>query len=395
MKALTRKSLLARALGKLADGVILQPRWFFYPQLILFLGSIAYTIFFLQFDMDRDHLVGSNQSYQKNYLVFRKEFPQPDDLVVVVQSDDIEKNRQFIERIGAKMKAETNLFVDVFYKGMPDLGKKALLFLDEDDLTNLQGKLNDEMPFVQQFSQTTNLISFFDQINTAFRTSPREENAQTKSLLDAIPALQQIVSQADDGLKRPGNPPSPGVMALFDPSAVASNYITFADGKMFIATAHAPSEAINDVPPTLGMLIKNAILENFFHKRTTTGDLNSDAVERLRELAIQTQAEVGGVNVGITGQPVLDYDEMTQSQKDTTLAGIVSLFLCALIFIYGYNETGRPIKATICLIVGMAYTLAFATLAVGHLNVLTITFVPILIGLAIDYAVHLVTRYEE
>jgi uncharacterized protein len=42
-----------------------------------------------------------------------------------------------------------------------------------------------------------------------------------------------------------------------------------------------------------------------------------------------------------------------------------------------------------------AYTLAFATLTVGHLNVLTITFVPMLIGLAIDFGVHLITRYEE
>jgi hopanoid biosynthesis associated RND transporter like protein HpnN len=47
------------------------------------------------------------------------------------------------------------------------------------------------------------------------------------------------------------------------------------------------------------------------------------------------------------------------------------------------------------LIVGLAYTLAFATVTVGHLNILTITFVPILIGLAIDYGVHLITRYEE
>ena len=47
------------------------------------------------------------------------------------------------------------------------------------------------------------------------------------------------------------------------------------------------------------------------------------------------------------------------------------------------------------LIIGLAYTLAFATLAVGHLNVLTVTFVPMLIGLAIDFGVHLITRYEE
>src|SRR5205823_11412739 len=90
-----------------------------------------------------------------------------------------------------------------------------------------------------------------------------------------------------------------------------------------------------------------------------------------------------------------EHDEMAQSQKDTIIASIASLLICALIFIYGYQETGRPIKATLCLIIGLGYTLAFATKTVGHLNILTITFVPILIGLAIDYGVHLISRYEE
>jgi len=101
------------------------------------------------------------------------------------------------------------------------------------------------------------------------------------------------------------------------------------------------------------------------------------------------------LNVGLTGEPVLEHDEMAQSQKDTTVATIASLVICALIFIYGYQQTGRPIKATLCLIIGLGYTLGFATLVIGHLNILTITFVPILIGLAIDFGVHLISRYEE
>ena len=51
--------------------------------------------------------------------------------------------------------------------------------------------------------------------------------------------------------------------------------------------------------------------------------------------------------------------------------------------------------ATFCLLIGICYTLGFATLAVGRLNILSITLVPILIGLAIDYGVHLIFRYEE
>ena len=369
MKALSTDSFLARSLAKLAAAVCRHPGWFFYPQIGLFVACIFYTVAFLQFDTSRDNLVGSNKKYHQNYLNFKKEFPEQSDLVVVIESENLEKNRQFAERIGAKLEVETNLFTDVFYKGdLPMMGEKALLFVPDSDLAALKKTLQDDSPFIRQFTQTTNLISFFEQINTAFRTAPRTTNAQTASLIQSLPALTRIVTQADDSLDRPGTPPSPGVTSLFDAGdeAVRKTYITFANGKIFLVTAHAPVH-----------------------------DLNGQAVERIRRLILQTQSEVPGLNVGLTGEPVIEHDEMEQSQKDTTVASIVALILCALIFIYGYSETGRPIKATICLVIGLAYTLAFATLTVGHLNILTITFVPILIGLAIDFGVHLVTRYEE
>jgi predicted RND superfamily exporter protein len=155
---------------------------------------------------------------------------------------------------------------------------------------------------------------------------------------------------------------------LFDAGEDAEQqvYVTFANGQIYLVTAQAPTE-----------------------------DKNEAAVKRLNVLVEQTKKEVPGLNVGITGEPVLELAEMEQSQKDATLASVVSLIICAVIFIYGYQQTGRPIKATFCLLVGLAYTMAFTTAVVGHLNILTITFAPILIGLAIDYGVHLISRYEE
>jgi uncharacterized protein len=368
MKALSADSVLARLLGKLTAAIIRHPRWFIYSQLALFVVCVLYTVGFLKADMNRDNLVGPNHKNHQNYLRLQKEFPQQgNDLVVVVESENIEKNRQFVERIAAKMTAETNLFRDVFYqKDLAVMGAKALLFADKDDLVELKKSLNDDLPFILQFTRTTNLVSFFDQVNTAFRTAPRETNAQTESLVQALPALTRIVNQATAGLQMAGTPPSPGVASLFNAGSETNVYISYDRGRIFLVTTHAP-----------------------------TDDLSSDAIERLRQLVEETQTEVPGLNVGLIGEPVLDYDEMKQSQKDVTLASIVSLVLCGLIFVYGYNETGRPIKANICLVVGLAYTLAFATLTIGHLNVLTITFVPMLIGLAIDFGVHLITRYEE
>ena len=369
IKRLTEDTLVARCLAWLAAAVFRYRRWFVYPQVVLFAVCVVYTVRNLQFDVSRDNLVGANKKYHQNFLRFKKEFPTQDDLVTVVESEDPDKNRQFVERLGARLEAETNLFHNVFYKGdLKMLGRKALLFIPEGDLEELKKTLDDYLPFIEQFTRTTNLVSLFDMINAQFRTAKREKSAETDSLLKAFPALERIVRQADDSLQRPGTPPSPGVTALFSPGEDAEQqiYITFAKGRIYLVTAQAPED-----------------------------ELNAKSVDRMRTLVAQTQNEVPGLNVGITGEPVLEHDEMAQSQKDTTVASVVSLMVCALIFIYGYQETGRPVKATLSLIVGLGYTMAFATLTVGHLNILTITFVPILIGLAIDYGVHLITRYEE
>lgn len=363
MKSLS-ETLFGRALGRLADAVT-RYRWLFlWPQLLLFGLSIIYTCRYLQFDPSRDNLVGSGKKYHQNFLKFKDEFKGQDDLVVVVESENAEKSRQFVERLGAKLEVETNIFTDVLYKhDFNMLGRKALLFVPEKDLVELRKTLADYLPFIQRFTQASNLDSLFCMVNAQFLHAKNETNADNESLIKAIPMLERIVDSAATSLQRPGTPPSPGLTALFG-AGDEDVYITY--GGVYLVTTQAKTE-----------------------------ELNAAAVDRMRTLVAQTQNEVPGLNVGITGESVLELDEMKQSQRDSTVASIVSLVLCALIFIYGYQETGRPLKATFCLLVGLGYTLAFTTFAVGHLNILTITFMPILIGLAIDFGVHLITRYEE
>lgn len=369
MKPSTGARLVEQVLEHLTRFVIRNRRKLLWAHMAAFVLSVFVTAMWLEFNTSRNDLVGANKRYHQNYLRLLEEFPFQEDLVVVVESEDAEKNRQFVERIGARLQQETNLFRSVFYKGdLRTLGPKALLLVPEPDLQELLRMLQDYKPFIRQFSSTTNLVSLFEMVNTQIRTAKREADAQTKSLMNALPALERIIRQGTASLQRPGSPPSPGVAALFNAGEQAneSSYIAFAEGTIYLVTAHAVSS-----------------------------EHNAAAVERMRELIASTQAEVTGVNVGLTGEPVLEIDEMDQSRRDSIKASLCSLLLCALIFVYGYHETGRPIKATVCLVVGLAYTLAFTTLVIGHLNVLTVTFVPILIGLAIDFGVHLVTRYEE
>ncbi|HYV32506.1 MAG TPA: MMPL family transporter, partial [Candidatus Binatia bacterium] len=309
----------ARLLLWLASAVEQHRFWFGWPHLALAALCLFVTAVKpgLQFNTDRNALVGGEKEYHHIFLEFRKEFPVEDDLVVVVESEQMEKNRQFVERLGAKLEAETNLFRHVFYKGdLKMMGRKALLFVSDADLKELEKALQDFRPFLRQFTKATNLVTLFNLVNRQISLARDEENEENQSLVKALPALERIVDQATDALLRVGAPPSPGINALFDGSQQAEKelYITYSDGRIYLVTAQAVSEA----------------------KR-------GEAVERLRQLVSETEVEVPGLNVGITGEPVLEYDEMVQSQKDTTVATVVSLILVALIFIYGYHETGRPL----------------------------------------------------
>ncbi len=370
-----KNSIANRVLKWLADAVFLHRQWFFWPQLFLFAVCVLGTVKYLKADMDRGGLVGADKPYHRNFLNFRKEFPAQDDLVCVVESEDHEKNRQFVERLGARLeehstaRAKTNRLTDVFYKGdLKMLGPKALLFVPEESLVEMHRALRDFKPFIEQFSNATNLVSLFDRINHQIRTAKRETNAENETLVKALPALERIIRRAEQSLTRPGSPPSPGVDALFGggPQAERESYITFGNGNIYIVTAKARDAKVG-----------------------------TDAVDLFRRLVQETQLEVPGINVGITGEPVLEYDEMVQSQKDSTVATLVALSLVALIFIFAYAQTGRPLKATFCLVIGLGYTMGYTTLVIGHLNILTITFVPMLIGLAIDFGIHLITRFEE
>ncbi len=180
MKRLTEDSILGHALSWVARMIFRHRRAVIVSAAALCIVSVWYTYTFLNFDTNRNNLVGANKKYQHAFLEFKKEFPQQDDLAVVVESGDSEKNRQFVERLAAKLETQTDYFTNLIYKNdLKMLGPKALLFVPKTNLVDLRDQLRVYGPFVQKFAQTTNLVSFFNLVNTQFRTS-RAGNQRSK-----------------------------------------------------------------------------------------------------------------------------------------------------------------------------------------------------------------------
>jgi len=102
-----------------------------------------------------------------------------------------------------------------------------------------------------------------------------------------------------------------------------------------------------------------------------------------------------GVDIGVTGKPVLQHDEMATANSDMAEASIVSLAIITILFIVVFRGVRRPLLAVLAFGIAAGWTYGAATLLVGHLNLLSTVFMLVLVGAGLDYGVHVVSRYGE
>ena len=75
-----------------------------------------------------------------------------------------------------------------------------------------------------------------------------------------------------------------------------------------------------------------------------------------------------------------------------TWVSMLGVLLIMVLFLRGFRH---PMIIVISLAVGLCWTLGWTALFIGHLNILSIVFAPMLCGLGVDYAIHWFARYEE
>jgi hopanoid biosynthesis associated RND transporter like protein HpnN len=99
--------------------------------------------------------------------------------------------------------------------------------------------------------------------------------------------------------------------------------------------------------------------------------------------------------VGLTGQPALTHDEFDISERDMMWATLFALFTTAVIFLLAFRHVAHPFYGFFCLIASVCLTFGLTTITIGHLNLISLSFAVILIGLGTQYGVHMIARYEE
>jgi uncharacterized protein len=92
---------------------------------------------------------------------------------------------------------------------------------------------------------------------------------------------------------------------------------------------------------------------------------------------------------------MLDSDEMVAAQRDTTIASLIAVVGVTLLYFGLFKGVARPLLALGTLLIAVRWSLRLTTLTVGHLNIFSIAFIPMLLGLGIDYGSYFIARFEE
>jgi hypothetical protein len=115
---------------------------------------------------------------------------------------------------------------------------------------------------------------------------------------------------------------------------------------------------------------------------------------RQRVAGIVEHAGVKDVEFGVTGIPAIEADETAQSMRDSTVASILALSLITALMVLVFRGIIVPLLAAGALLIGIAWSFGWLIVSVGHLQVLSVVFTVMLLGLGVDFAVLLVSRLQ-
>ena len=119
------------------------------------------------------------------------------------------------------------------------------------------------------------------------------------------------------------------------------------------------------------------------------------ALDALRGFADELALDERGVRMRVTGDVALSYEEMTLVERQAAMAGVASFVMVTLLLTVALRSLRFVMAIVASLLTGLIATAGFAALAIGHLNLISVAFAVLFIGLAADFSLHLCLRYQE
>jgi hopanoid biosynthesis associated RND transporter like protein HpnN len=310
---------------------------------------------------DTDVMFAPSLPWRQRGLEFARDFPQFQNLIVaVINAQQPEQADATADELARRLQADTKHFDSVRRPdNSPYLQREGLLFLNQKQLTDLMNRTIDAQPFIGQLVADPTTRGLFSAL-ALLGVGVTHGDVNLTPYLEPMRKFHEAMAGALAGHPQPL---SWQELLGGDLSKLAGPYrFVLVQPKLDFGALEPGGAATRAMRAVIAQL-----------------PYVKDHTARVR----------------LTGQiPLADEEFATVAQGAIT--GLIGSFLLITLWLYLATRSWRliiPILAT--LVVGLMLTLLFATVAVGTLNLISVGFGVLFVGIAVDFAIQFAVRYRE
>ncbi len=336
--------------------------------LLLCSTTLYYTYQNLEINTNTAEMLSPDLPFQQNQAHFNQAFPEDATTIIfAVEAQTPEESSQAAGKLVEQLSQATDRFDSAYIPtDNAFFRQQALLYLDQDDLDIFAKKLTDAQPFIGHLAQNYHLEGLFGIIGQALN---RHDHALPMDLNPILLAIDNVLNNQLNGQPR---------------------YLSWQN----ILSENKPNtDNIKDIGAETNVNRTIVIAKPKMHfNEMLPADV---ALSAAREISHAIMAENPSLSIRMTGETALEHEELESVTKGATFSGLMSLVLVFVVQWIGLRSVRLLITTYIVLVMGLVLTAGFAAVTVGHLNVISIAFASLYIGLGVDYAIHICLHYRE
>lgn len=310
---------------------------------------------------DTDLLFKSSLPWRQRAVELNKAFPQFRDLLVaVVEARIPEEADATANQLAAALSQDKAHFLTVRRPdASPFLQKEGMLFLSVPKLTALMDQTIDAQPFIGQLVADPSSRGLFSALSL-LGMGVTKGDADLTPYLTSIEGFHKSMAEALDGKPRP----------LSWQTLLGGGIGDLAGPYRFVLVQ--PKQDFGALEP------------------------GGAATEVMRKIIAGLEfVKSGDAQVRITGQIALA-DEEFATVAEGAVEGLIGSVVLITLWLFLALHTWRLIvPALLTLFLGLLVTGLFAALAVGTLNLVSVGFAVLFVGIAVDFAIQFSVRYRE
>jgi hopanoid biosynthesis associated RND transporter like protein HpnN len=353
-------SAAGRVLNWWIDAVQRRAAWVAVAALLLALVLGRYIVGHLSVDTNTEHMLSAQLPWRQAEIQMDRLFPHLDPgIVAVIDGDTPEEADSAQQRLVTALRGEPQLFPQVFaFETENYFRRNGLLLLGTDALQTVADRLNQAQPFLGALDRDPSLHGLFTLLDRAVT------NADAAAGFDLAPAFNGFAHAVDAA-----------VSGVDDPMSWES---LIGAGS---AVQPEPLRRFVQITPTLDY---------------TQLFPAAAAMSAIHQLEQQLQLDrAHHVSVRLTGSVALEHEELRSAFSGGLRAFSGGMVVVAALLFLALRSLRLVAAAVLTLLFGLIVTGAFATLAVGYLNLISIAFSVLYVGLGIDYSLYLCMQYRE